>query len=761
MKRAEDLQQLKKEVLACLASTKVDAGLGASSVKDHLDRTSDLKTVQEANVAQFSERLCHLSSQLMSLVYEARSIAAEQAFLSSLSHRLIKDRFANITKSASKTFDWIFDTSGHKEQKSLHFMDWLQHQSGIFWISGKAGSGKSTLMKYLCNHKTTMAGLRRWSGDREIIKASFFFWASGTALQKSHTGLLRSLLYEILRQCPRMISLICSNYSATSTSWISDSWSLAELEDMVSNMQKQQSLAVNFAFFVDGLDEYEGEYSELIDVIQELAKHPNIKLCVSSRPHYVFKDAIGQDSKRHFVLENYTENDIREYVELCFEKNHQFQNLRKFDSKESSFIQEIVDIAQGVFLWVVLVSRSLQKGFTNADDIHDLQTRLRALPPTLEGVFRQMFNRIEPVYQKQTARIFLIALIAPELSLMALSFIHQESLSDIQSMEIKSWTPEEVKERYHTMKRRLAGRCDGLLEVSQETEEWNQQFFALVVFMHKSVRDFLLLKDMQLMLNGRAGSFDAREALGKAILAQMKVLPLLPQWDSRYQAPLEELFKSLAHPAHELEIQNNAPPMMLLDEAEKVFRQHPVRWKGSRKKTAFLGLAIKFDLPLYVQARIDVQPELIQAGPRPLLSYAVEGNRNEDCVNIAMLDILLSRGASPEQKFRHKSVWCQFIIDILDVLGSDDPRPDLLQVSQMLISHGAIVEQDVVVGTKTTQRRDTGRASDLYGSISINVSKSIKSLLIEKFGVEEVERMLQRAPSKRSRYLESFLGWFS
>jgi hypothetical protein len=43
-------------------------------------------------------------------------------------------------------------------------VNWLSSGSGIFHISGKLGSGKSTLMKYLCEHDSTKFLLERWAG---------------------------------------------------------------------------------------------------------------------------------------------------------------------------------------------------------------------------------------------------------------------------------------------------------------------------------------------------------------------------------------------------------------------------------------------------------------------------------------------------------------------------------------------------------------------------------------------------------------------
>ena len=43
-------------------------------------------------------------------------------------------------------------------------LNWLSSGNGILHISGKLGSGKLTLMKYLCEHKSTRAVLERWAG---------------------------------------------------------------------------------------------------------------------------------------------------------------------------------------------------------------------------------------------------------------------------------------------------------------------------------------------------------------------------------------------------------------------------------------------------------------------------------------------------------------------------------------------------------------------------------------------------------------------
>ena len=89
------------------------------------------------------------------------------------------------------------------------FSDWLRSGTGVYWINGKAGSGKSTLMNYICDDENIRKRdklLRVWADDKRLITPTFYFWNSGTLLQKSVEGLLRSLVFQMLDECPQLIS---------------------------------------------------------------------------------------------------------------------------------------------------------------------------------------------------------------------------------------------------------------------------------------------------------------------------------------------------------------------------------------------------------------------------------------------------------------------------------------------------------------------------------------------------------------------------
>jgi pantothenate kinase-related protein Tda10 len=71
-----------------------------------------------------------------------------------------------ITKAHPKTFRVVF---------SEKIAPWLQSDDPLFWLSGKAGSGKSTLIKYLINNHETKLHLMHWAGLTNLIVAGYFF----------------------------------------------------------------------------------------------------------------------------------------------------------------------------------------------------------------------------------------------------------------------------------------------------------------------------------------------------------------------------------------------------------------------------------------------------------------------------------------------------------------------------------------------------------------------------------------------------------
>lgn len=64
-----------------------------------------------------------------------------------------------------------------RSRTRVAFITWLRAGGGVFHISGKAGSGKSTLMKFICGHERAEEELKVWAEEKKkkLVFARFFF----------------------------------------------------------------------------------------------------------------------------------------------------------------------------------------------------------------------------------------------------------------------------------------------------------------------------------------------------------------------------------------------------------------------------------------------------------------------------------------------------------------------------------------------------------------------------------------------------------
>jgi len=161
-------------------------------------------------------------------------------------------------------------------------------------------------MKHIFDNHRTRELLQKWiqnakSTNVPLCVATFFFWNSGTALQKSLTGMLRTLFLQILGSYPQVIPLMlpitwAKVYARLLDSMpvglLSEAWSLREVLSGFKILLTQQDIATNLCILIDGLDEFDGDHEELAELFTEIANNgpPNTKICLSSRPLPVFKD---------------------------------------------------------------------------------------------------------------------------------------------------------------------------------------------------------------------------------------------------------------------------------------------------------------------------------------------------------------------------------------------------------------------------------------------------------------------------------------
>lgn len=318
---------------------------------------------------------------------KARITTDQKDFLRKLSFPGMSQRHESIEPPAIGTYEWIFADDSSSDDSSLQqefggkFMQWLSSDEKVFWISGKAGSGKSSLMAFIESHRSFEKGLKHWSKGRSLTVLTFFFWRPGLDLQKSITGLLRSLLHQLLTKKPSAIDKVCANDPALRYS----DWTEGRLSRVLSEVLDLYQHADECIFFlIDGLDEFEGDYSKLLRVILPIKLRSNVRICLSSRPLNVIQQSL--QTYATIRLEDLNYRDITHYV---------FSELRAVDYPHMDHMTKIPSRAAGIFLWAALVTKELIKCYQEDHSKATLQSVLDDMPQGLAPLFNSLFSHVD------------------------------------------------------------------------------------------------------------------------------------------------------------------------------------------------------------------------------------------------------------------------------------------------------------------------------------------------------------------------------
>lgn len=457
------------------------------------------------------------------LALSERDMTREQGILRSLSYEHHFDRYQSIAPAHKKTFSWVFHPA-NTSSEGKRLVQWLQHGQGVFWITGKPGSGKSTMMKFLCDDTRTITALQEWACDKKLSIVSHYFWLSGTSIQKSQEGLCRSLLQGIFQQCPELIQKVCpARWAAvgrdTGTGNRERHWTLDELLTAISSISSLSQLATKFCILVDGLDEYTGDHVEMCNTLQKLGTGcPDIKLCVSSRPWNDFENAFGggQDLLKMHQL---TRDDICGYTRSRLSEHWAWTTIAANTSLADSLIDLILQHAEGVFLWVVLVVKEIRESMSNYDSLEDLFRRVEGFPSDLGEFFQQILESVDPFYHAKMSTALQLTLRASGPLQLHIYYFHEKILTDPSyalTSPISQPNEEDEEERCDIIEKRLTGWCKGLLEVQKHNG-------LDVQFLHRTVRDFLQTPTLAAFLKAKAPvDFSANLAIMRAYTAWIK-----------------------------------------------------------------------------------------------------------------------------------------------------------------------------------------------------------------------------------------------
>jgi hypothetical protein len=656
-----------------------------------------IEAIQEHHwQSQNQQDMASFSSYVSSKTEAQREELAQARILEKLRFNDMGDRYERIEDAHRRTFEWVFEdqdkevfvesdrstraqSSGGEylaaegnSPRWDNFSSWLRGDTGLYWITGKPGSGKSTLMKYLYNERKTLKYLHQWSKDKSLVTAGFFLWNSGTAMQMSKMGLLQALLHESIKSRTALVPVLFPDRWRSYVLFGGDvhPWSWSELSRAFDILISDNS--TNFFFFIDGLDEFDGDCAELANFALGKSTKPNVKICVASRPWLIFEDAFQRQPSLR--LEDLTTKDIQLFVSEKLRDNSMFLYLENLETEEANtLIVEVTGKASGVFLWVRLVVLSLLEGLRNGDTIGDLYERLQLLPSNLEQLFMKILNSLDPLYLEQASKLFQYVRAARQpLSLLSLSFA-EDGFENAMNAPIKPLTVGESNFKAETMRRRLTSRCKGLIEAPTHKDAGSS---AKVQYLHRTVKDFLNSpKIWDYIKSGAPDSFSPNLMLCGAFLQEIKSMTKQKGTLSIFKVLLKEFIE------YSITLEGNIHIASLreLDRAAETLLQGSRGFYGKalRKDEAshwsallpghgippsksFFDYAFKYPLHSFVENELDAgYSSNSQINGVPLLFRAAELD------DVLMMRILLEHEADPNwQQSRGLTAWYQALVCI-------------------------------------------------------------------------------------------------
>lgn len=431
-----------------------------------------------------------MDSPASSSLSSPSQLELQQAILRSLRSDVMEARRGAISLAHEKTFQWIFEPPQNDGNETpgkppgANFVSWMEQDDAdqIYWITGKPGSGKSTLVKYIVESGRLEGHLQRWAGETSVKTAVFYSWNAGTDEQRTEIGLLRSILHQYMTQMPDLLPAVCSRRWAIHRLFGTDPsklplWTKTELRqafDALLPLARQSNYKL--VLFIDGLDEFQvpNKFRFLLS-FAETVRAEGGKVCTSSRDWTVFADYFRTNPSLR--LQDLTRGDIERYILDHLDQSVAYAELKESDAKGlERLVASVLNKASGVFLWVRMVTEVVVAGMEDGETIKELTERVDELPPDLCDLYQGIWDKLDPKGQTTVARM--LRLLEASIGHLTAPMLFAAEQPDAE---------EALKMPMHALEklvvRRLRSQTRGLLELSES---------GLVGYLHRTARDWSL-----------------------------------------------------------------------------------------------------------------------------------------------------------------------------------------------------------------------------------------------------------------------------
>ncbi|UKZ53101.1 hypothetical protein TrVGV298_006889 [Trichoderma virens] len=461
-----------------------------------------------------------------------------QAIAAGIRFNTIQSREEAISDNFHTTYSWIFQNEPlqtHDIPMWDSFPKWLEDDSNkVYWITGKPGSGKSTIMKLILRQKSFWDSQCQSLGSLRLLLVKYYAWNPGNTLQKSLEGLKRTIISQVLDQCPDLAPILTPRRWAfcqvlRSTSGI-PMWNTEDIEESIETLLPSCGKNIKLALFIDGLDEFDLPPIEVIKCIRHITARcqSGLKVCAASRPWTEFEDEFNEGPMLRMHL--LTKQDMRTFVTENFKGNKGFDEQKQLNSAAATqLLTDIVQRANGVFIWVSIVVQHLQALFLEGQSIAQAREILEVLPSDISSLYDAIWASIRPENLLDASYMMQVLRAADgPLPWFTMWLIEESRFTSIDINNLpddENWKDVAMK----SLKRKLAARTKCILEVNASSSG------GFVDFIHRTARDWAVQPDNWQLICSSSTQFDPHLCILKVealIVSHQGLSELGDFWDT-------------------------------------------------------------------------------------------------------------------------------------------------------------------------------------------------------------------------------------
>lgn len=354
------------------------------------------------------------------------------------------------------TCDWITQ----KEE----FINWITSDSGLLWISGGPGLGKTMLSIYLTEYLSSYFRSLE-NGKRHF--STYFFCDAKDNTRNNSVAIIRGLIFQLLQQKRDLIKHILPTYAIQSKRLFQQNsfetiWNI--FLEMTHDVKDSRLTCI-----LDGLDECEPE--SLQDLLNKLNKvtstSPNLKTIILSREY----PSCLRDSLNRFPrirLDPDAQSEVNDGLDLYISARvAELSESKKYPAELTDFVKmTLKKKSEGTYLWVSFVIKDLRKV-----EVSEVEESLDQLPQGLYPLYERILEQVDSVHRSLTLDILRWCMFA----------VRPLTISELASaLKIK---PTDFLDREAVFRGKLT-YCGHFLSISH----------GIIWLVHQSAHDFLTRK---------------------------------------------------------------------------------------------------------------------------------------------------------------------------------------------------------------------------------------------------------------------------